>query len=69
LLGGCGTRNRQLLQVRDELQSRIDQYHRDAPASHLIWATTSAFCVTSAMFCPKGTILLSAPLMSMTRSR
>ena len=29
LLRECGTRNRQLLQVRDELQSRIDQYHRE----------------------------------------
>src|SRR5262249_45537573 len=29
LLRECGTRNRQLLQVRDELQSRIDQYHSD----------------------------------------
>src|SRR5262245_12986659 len=29
LLRDCGTRNRQLLQVRDELQSRIDQYHRE----------------------------------------
>src|SRR5262244_2035050 len=27
LLRDCGTRNRQLRQVRDELQSRIDQYH------------------------------------------
>jgi malate synthase len=29
LLRDCGPRNRQLLQVRDELQSRIDQYHRE----------------------------------------
>jgi malate synthase len=29
LVRDCGTCNRQLLQVRDELQSRIDQYHRD----------------------------------------
>src|SRR5262249_18242168 len=29
LLRDCGTPNRQLLQVRDELQSRIDQYHRE----------------------------------------
>src|SRR3989440_9286930 len=29
LLRDCGTRNRQLLQVRDELQSCIDQYHRE----------------------------------------
>src|SRR5262249_16112648 len=29
LLPDCSTRNRQLLQVRDELQSRIDQYHRE----------------------------------------
>jgi malate synthase len=29
LLRDCGTRNRRLLQVRDELQSRIDQYHRE----------------------------------------
>jgi malate synthase len=29
LLRDCGTRNRQLLEVRDELQSRIDQYHRE----------------------------------------
>src|SRR5262245_21379792 len=29
LVRDCGTRNRQLLQIRDELQSRIDQYHRD----------------------------------------
>jgi malate synthase len=29
LLHDCGTRNRQLLQVRDELQSCIDQYHRE----------------------------------------
>src|SRR5947209_4078154 len=29
LLRDCGTRNRQLLRVRDELQSRIDQYHRE----------------------------------------
>src|SRR5215472_5782117 len=29
LLRECGTRNRQLLQVRDEVQSRIDQYHRE----------------------------------------
>src|SRR6266404_8238939 len=34
-----------------------------APASRLIWATTSGFCVTSAMFCQKAMILLSAPLM------
>jgi len=29
LLLDCGPRNRQLLQVRDELQSRIDQYHQE----------------------------------------
>ena len=29
LLRDCGTCNRQLLQVRDELQSCIDQYHRE----------------------------------------
>ena len=29
LLRDCGTRNRQLLQSRDELQSCIDQYHRE----------------------------------------
>jgi malate synthase len=29
LVRDCGTRNRQLLQVRDELQFRIDQYHRE----------------------------------------
>ena len=29
LLHDCGQRNRQLLQVRDELQFRIDQYHRE----------------------------------------
>jgi malate synthase len=29
LLRDCGTRNRQLLHVRDELQSCIDQYHRE----------------------------------------
>ena len=29
LLHDYGPRNRQLLQVRDELQSRIDQYHRE----------------------------------------
>src|SRR5262245_22902373 len=29
LLRECGPRNRQLLQVRDELQSRIDRYHRE----------------------------------------
>jgi malate synthase len=29
LLRDCGPRNRQLLQVRDKLQSRIDQYHRE----------------------------------------
>src|SRR5262249_20234427 len=29
LLRECGRRNRQLLQVRVELQSRIDQYHRE----------------------------------------
>jgi hypothetical protein len=40
-----------------------------APASHLIWASTSGFCVTPAMFCQKAMILLSEPLMSMTRSR
>jgi malate synthase len=33
LLRECGTRNRQLLQVRDELQSRIDQYHRERSIS------------------------------------
>ena|SRR5215475_14328253 len=43
LLRECGARNHQLLQVRDELQSRIDQYHRER--------------------------LLSAPVMSMMRSR
>jgi malate synthase len=63
LLRECGTRNRQLLQVRDELQSRIDQYHRERSGEPL------GFCVTSAMFCQKAMILLSAPLMSMTRSR
>ena len=68
LLRECGTRNRQLLQVRDELQSRIDQYHRERSGEPLD-LTTSGFCVTSAMFCQKAMILLSAPLMSMTRSR
>ena len=29
LLRDCGPRNGQLLQVRDELQSGIDQYHRE----------------------------------------
>src|SRR5512133_3435836 len=29
LLRDCGARNRQLLEIRDELQSRIDQYHRE----------------------------------------
>src|SRR5438874_10876152 len=35
LLRDCGTRNRQLLQVRDELQSCIDQYHRERPGEPL----------------------------------
>src|SRR5215475_2431055 len=35
LLRECGRRNRQLLQVRDELQSRIDQYHRERSGAPL----------------------------------
>src|SRR5215831_16203925 len=35
LLRDCGPRNRQLLQVRDELQSRIDQYHRERSSEPL----------------------------------
>src|SRR5262249_16392291 len=65
LLRDCGARNRQLLQIRDELQSPSITIIVSAPASHLICATTSGFCVTSAMFCQKAMILLSAPLMSM----
>ena len=36
LVRECGTRNRQLLQGRDELQSRIDQYHRERSGVFLL---------------------------------
>src|SRR5215813_11478855 len=35
LLRDCGARNRQLLQIRDELQSRIDQYHLERSSEPL----------------------------------
>jgi malate synthase len=53
-------RNRQLLQVHEEFQSRIDQYHRDRSGDPLDLGDYERFWVTSALFCPKGTILLSA---------
>src|SRR5262249_32279678 len=34
LLRDCGPCNGQLLQVREELQSRIDQYHRERSGDH-----------------------------------
>src|SRR5262245_66511295 len=69
LLRECGRRNRQLLQVRVELQSRIDQYHRERSGEPLDLSDYERFRVTTAMVCPKATILLIAPLMSMTRLR
>ena len=69
LLRDCGTRNRQLLQVRDELQSRIDQYHRERSGEPLDLGDYERFLRDIGYVLPEGSILLSAPLMSMTRSR
>src|SRR6266480_5033047 len=67
LLRDCGTRNRQLLEVRDELQSRIDRYHRERSGEPLDLGDYERFLRDIGYVLPEGSILLSAPLMSMTR--
>src|SRR5881397_3504886 len=54
LLRECGTRNRQLLQVRDELQSRIDQYHRERCGEPLDLGDYERFLRDIGYVLPKG---------------
>src|SRR6266446_5267810 len=54
LLRECGTRNRQLLQVRDELQSRIDQYHRERSGEPLDLGEYERFLRDIGYVLPKG---------------
>jgi len=55
LLRDCGTRNRQLLQVRDELQSRIDQYHRERYGEPLDLSDYEWFLRDIGYVLPEGT--------------
>src|SRR5262244_2601935 len=55
LLRECGTRNRQLLQVRDELQSRIDQYHRERSGEPLDLSDYERFLRDIGYVLPEGT--------------
>src|SRR5262249_18628123 len=54
LLRECGTRNRQLLQVRDELQSRIDQYHRERSGEPLDLSDYGRFLRDIGYVLPEG---------------
>src|SRR5215475_7688423 len=54
LLRECGTRNRQLLQVRDELQSRIDQYHRERSGEPLDLSDYERFLRGIGYIVPEG---------------
>src|SRR5262252_3226054 len=54
LLRECGTRNRQLLQVRDELQSRIDQYHRERSGEPLDLSDYERFLRDIGYVLPEG---------------
>src|SRR5919201_6181616 len=55
LLRDCGTRNHQLLQVRDELQSRIDQYHRERSGEPLDLGDYERFLRDIGYVLPEGT--------------
>src|SRR5262245_5172989 len=54
LLRDCGPRNRQLLQVRDELQSRIDQYHRERSGEPLDLSDYERFLREIGYVLPEG---------------
>src|SRR5437588_1657586 len=54
LLRECGTRNRQLLQVREELQSRIDQYHRERSGEPLDLSDYERFLRDIGYVLPEG---------------
>jgi len=54
LLRECGARNRQLLQVRDELQSRIDQYHRECSGEPLDLSDYERFLRDIGYVLPEG---------------
>ena len=54
LLRECGARNRQLLQVRDELQSRIDQYHRERSGEPLDLSDYERFLRDIGYVLPEG---------------
>src|SRR5262249_24375745 len=54
LLRECGTRNRQLLQVRDELQSRIDLYHRERSGEPLDLSDYERFLRDIGYVLPEG---------------
>jgi malate synthase len=54
LLRDCGPRNRQLLQVRDELQSRIDQYHRERSGEPLDLSDYERFLRDIGYLLPEG---------------
>jgi malate synthase len=54
LLRECGARNRQLLQVRDELQSRIDQYHRERAGEPLDLSDYERFLRDIGYVLPEG---------------
>jgi malate synthase len=56
-----GSRNRALLEHRDALQRRIDEYHRSRLANRSTGASTSASCATSAISNPSPRIFRSAP--------
>src|SRR6266567_1240093 len=54
LLRDCGTRNHKLLQVRDELQSRIDQYHRERSGEPLDLGDYEGFLRDIGYVLPEG---------------
>src|SRR6476660_6880120 len=54
LLRDCGTCNRQLLQVRGELQSRIDQYHRERSGEPLDLSEYERFLRDIGYVLPEG---------------
>jgi malate synthase len=54
LLREFGARNRQLLQVRDELQSRIDQYHRERSGEPLDLSDYERFLRDIGYVLPEG---------------
>jgi malate synthase len=67
LLRDCGPRNRHLLQVRDELQSRIDQYHRERSGEPLELEEYERFLRDIGYIVPEGDQF--AIRTTMTRSR